>query len=166
MSFELSDIFQSLSIHASQPIFPMQTIPACRRCDYQSKSEIRSHLIISMATLVDLITIALSANSTESTKLRTTIIERVGSVGTTIVAFIEAILIATVVLCVDRIELKWTPPIRVVDFGLARPGTVLTFLFDGTDVQTRRHPVTISCHGFFRRSHQVIQSYHIQSFGV
>lgn len=37
MSSQLSDIFQSLSIHASQPTFPMQTIPACRRCDYQPK---------------------------------------------------------------------------------------------------------------------------------
>lgn len=124
-------------------------------------TEIRSHFIIPMATLVDFSTIALSASSTRNTKLRTIIIVRVGSVGTTAVAFIEATTIATAVLRVDRIGLEWTPPSRVVDSGHARPGTVLTFLFDGTDAQTRRqwtleqHPITALWHGYFRRSHQV-----------
>ena len=69
-------------------------------------TEIRSHSIIPMATLVDLIIIALSASSTESIKLRTMIIKRIGSVEMMVVTFIETTIIATAILRVDRIGLE------------------------------------------------------------
>ena len=69
-------------------------------------TKLRSHFIISMATLIAFNIIALSVNSIRNIKLRTMIIIKIESIETTIVTFIEAIINATAVLRVDKIELK------------------------------------------------------------
>lgn len=67
---------------------------------------VQSHQIIPMVMLVDPTTSASSVNSIEGAELRTMVIGKVGSVGTMVVAFVEATTIVTAVLRVDKTGLE------------------------------------------------------------
>ena len=79
---------------------------------------------ILMETLVGLTTNALGAAN--------------GSVGTTIVAFIQTTIIVTAELCVGKTGLEKTLLLQVVDFGPARLGLVVIFLGERMDLRNDR----------------------------